>query len=56
MMYGNLGILYEGLEEYEKAEEFAINAVQLAEQVGHPQLEAYRKVLERIRQERNGTA
>ncbi len=56
MMYENLGILYEGLEEYEKAEEFAINAVQLAEQLEHPDLEAYQEALERIRQKRKGAA
>ncbi|MCW5211836.1 tetratricopeptide repeat protein, partial [Desulfobulbus sp. TB] len=51
----NIGLTYYDMGDLAQAEEHIRLAVEIAEAIGHPELEKYRKGLERVRAERQGT-
>ena len=48
-MSWNIGRIYEDQGELTKAKQYMSRAVQLAEEMGHPSLEQWRKALEAVR-------
>ncbi len=48
----NIGLVYEDIGDLAKAEEYMSHAVQLAEKIGHPSLEKWRKGLALVRAKR----
>ncbi|MCW5204406.1 hypothetical protein VU02_00490, partial [Desulfobulbus sp. N2] len=50
----NIGTLYDRMGDLAKAEEYISRAVQIAEDIGHPELGTYRQGLEQVRGKRWG--
>lgn len=51
----NIGSIYKSLANLTKAEEYISQAVQIAEQTGHPSLEKWCDGLKQVRAKRQGT-